>query len=175
MPYDPSKARAHRLVWLAVRAGALPRPSALPCTDCGSVWTAGRARHHYDHSLGYALEHALDVQPVCVSCHVKRGFARGEYRPRTGQGVTTTACRVCGSATGPFRLRRCGRCRTYWLNHGVERPVVFTPAKLGRPLSAESCSNCGKVSTRYANGRCPACNTYHHKTGRERPSRLFHA
>jgi hypothetical protein len=49
----------------------------IPCMDCGHVHAAGERRHEYDHHLGYAAEHQLDVQAVCTTCHRKRERARG--------------------------------------------------------------------------------------------------
>ena|SRR5579863_9599822 len=54
------------------RTGRTPKASQLNCTDCG------KPACEYDHYLGYAKEHWLDVEPVCRSCHHKRGFKRGE-------------------------------------------------------------------------------------------------
>jgi hypothetical protein len=78
-PHRPPAAAqeaAHRALRLAVRYGRIPRASTLPCVDCGHVWTPGERRHEYDHHLGYAPEHRLDVQPVCTTCHADRERAR---------------------------------------------------------------------------------------------------
>jgi hypothetical protein len=83
--------------------------------DCGAP------ARDYDHYLGYAVIHHLDVEPVCHSCNIKRGFARGEFRSRKGQGQKTFACRVCGREEGPFRHGRCNRCRQYFDVHGADR------------------------------------------------------
>lgn len=55
-----------------VAAGRIPPPNSLPCTDCGHRWQTGDPRHEYDHYLGYAAVHHLDVQPVCTRCHHQR-------------------------------------------------------------------------------------------------------
>jgi len=53
---------AKEAVQRAVRIGRLTRPSA--CEQCGAP--APLQAHHY---LGYAHEHWLDVQWLCVQCH----------------------------------------------------------------------------------------------------------
>ena len=63
----PERTRARREVFKAVRLGTLPAPTSLACTDCHSKAS------EYDHWLGYDLDHQLDVQPVCKTCHEKRG------------------------------------------------------------------------------------------------------
>lgn len=57
--------------------GLLPDPNSLPCVDCGHVYAEGERRHEYDHHLGYAAKHQLDVQAVCTTCHRKRERDRG--------------------------------------------------------------------------------------------------
>lgn len=69
------KRDAHRRVALAVRSGRIPRPALLRCTDCG------RPAAHYDHHRGYAPEHALSVQPVCVACHWQRTYVPSPGSP----------------------------------------------------------------------------------------------
>lgn len=70
------KKQARRRVNYLVEAGLIPRPSSLPCHDCGQVWAPRRRRHEYDHYLGYAAEHHEDVQCVCTSCHRNRESRR---------------------------------------------------------------------------------------------------
>ena len=65
---------ARRAVYVAVRYGRLPRVKSVKCVDCGDPAA------EYDHFLGYAKEHRLNVEPVCLSCHRKRGFRRGEIK-----------------------------------------------------------------------------------------------
>lgn len=73
---DREKARARSRLSSKKIRGTMPRASALRCTDCGEPAS------DYDHHNGYSKEHALDVQPVCRPCHVKRGIARGELGRR---------------------------------------------------------------------------------------------
>ena len=75
---DEDHRQARQRVQSAARAGRLPRPRDLPCTDCGHIWQAGGPWHDYDHYLGYAAEHQLDVECVCRPCHLQRMTARGE-------------------------------------------------------------------------------------------------
>lgn len=60
-------AAAHMAVFLAVRAGRLPRlDGSVPCVDCRQPAT------EYDHRE-YAKP--LDVEPVCRPCNLRRGPA----------------------------------------------------------------------------------------------------
>nr|WP_230949513.1 hypothetical protein [Burkholderia stagnalis] len=63
---------------IEARTGERPHPHCLPCTDCGHLYALGERRHEYDHHLGYAAEHHLDVQAVCTLCHAKRDSARAK-------------------------------------------------------------------------------------------------
>ncbi len=69
-PRDPEHERARKAVAYAIRCGALPHPSTVPCLDCGHL--GADRRHEYDHHLGYAPAHRLDVEPVCTTCHADR-------------------------------------------------------------------------------------------------------
>ena len=60
------KHRARSLVNVRIRRGTLVSPSTLLCVDCGGPAS------EYDHYLGYAPEHKLDVQAVCRPCHLTR-------------------------------------------------------------------------------------------------------
>lgn len=50
----------------AISSGALPPAKECTCVDCGEP------ARHYDHR---DYNKALEVQPVCVSCNLKRGPA----------------------------------------------------------------------------------------------------
>ena len=75
-PRGAAQEAAHKAVEVAVRFRRISRANDLPCTDCGDEWAPGERRHEYDHYLGYAPEHRLDVQPVCTTCHADRERAR---------------------------------------------------------------------------------------------------
>ena len=66
-----SDPRASGAVGQAIRQGKLPHPTTLRCMDCGATATC------YDHYLGYAREHWLDVQPVCDRHNGARAWAPG--------------------------------------------------------------------------------------------------
>lgn len=74
---DGDREQARQRVNVEVRTGRRPHPNTLPCTDCGHVWSEGERRHEYDHHLGYAPEHHLDVEVVCTTCHAARESRRG--------------------------------------------------------------------------------------------------
>lgn len=76
-PRSGDKIQARQRVNVEVRCGRRPHPNSIPCTDCGHEWKRGDRRHEYDHHLGYAAEHHLDVQSVCTTCHHKREASRG--------------------------------------------------------------------------------------------------
>jgi len=58
----PDRRRARYMVVNAVRSGRLIKPDA--CEKCLRV---RKVQSH--HHLGYSLEHALDVQWLCIRCH----------------------------------------------------------------------------------------------------------
>lgn len=64
VPANREKIAARAAVAYAVRTGKLPRVSSLACHACDAPAA------HYHHYLGYALEHKLDVVPVCHTHHV---------------------------------------------------------------------------------------------------------
>ncbi len=47
----------------AVEKGRMPRARTLRCRHCG------KQAHSYHHHKGYAVEHHLDVIPLCHQCH----------------------------------------------------------------------------------------------------------
>ena len=72
------KLQARRRVNFLIESGKLPKPSSVPCVDCGHI--GNDRRHEYDHFLGYEPEHHEHVQPVCQECHVQRTVDRGEVK-----------------------------------------------------------------------------------------------
>jgi hypothetical protein len=116
-----TKVQARSRVAIAVKYGRLPAAKTQTCVDCG-----GPARQ-YDHYLGYTVEHALSVQPVCIACHERRSQARGEhYGPARPHPNHVDACVVCGRVVEgrkPYRHGRCPRCRLHFRKYGTERPV----------------------------------------------------
>lgn len=77
---DGDVKQARRRVNVLVRTGRIARPNDLPCSDCSHVYRDGERRHEYDHYLGYAAEHHLDVEAVCTTCHIEREKSRGVVR-----------------------------------------------------------------------------------------------
>lgn len=67
------KHAAKMAVRRALRSGLLVRADC--CELCSATEGAadGRALHGHHH-LGYAIEHWLDVQWLCMSCHMKVHF-----------------------------------------------------------------------------------------------------
>lgn len=103
LPCDGDRKQARQRVNVEVRCGRRPHPNELPCVDCGHVWAIGERRHEYDHHLGYAAEHHLDVQPVCTICHAARDSVKAkqthclrghEYTPENTI-IKKTGCRQC--------------------------------------------------------------------------------
>lgn len=72
---DGDKKQARARVNHAVDVKRIPDPNELPCADCGHAYRDGE-RHEYDHYLGYAAEHQMSVQAVCIPCHKAREMAR---------------------------------------------------------------------------------------------------
>ncbi len=77
----PEKVKAREGVHAEIRAGRLPHPSTLKCSDCNNPATS------YDHHNGYS--DALDVEAVCFKCHGKRSVTRGEHRLTTKRKTAT--------------------------------------------------------------------------------------
>jgi hypothetical protein len=75
---DGDNRQANDRVDRLVQAGVIPHPRDVSCFDCGHI--GPDKMHHYDHYLGYAVEHHEDVQAVCVGCHIRRGWARRRNR-----------------------------------------------------------------------------------------------
>lgn len=65
-----SNRKAIHAVNKAVKNGDLPHIRTQICVDCGA-----QARH-YDHR---DYDKPLIVEPVCVSCNLKRGKAKGSH------------------------------------------------------------------------------------------------
>lgn len=66
----PEKVQARNAIAHAIERHGMTPAKELSCFDCG----APAAR--YDHFLGYARIHWLDVQPVCVRCCARRESTR---------------------------------------------------------------------------------------------------
>ena len=62
----PNRVKARILVNLNVRKGILPHVTTLKCIDCGNN------AEQYDHHKGYDKKNWLNIQPVCMKCHVTR-------------------------------------------------------------------------------------------------------
>ena len=106
-PRDNDRKQARQRVNVEVRTGRRPHPNTLPCTDCGHVWTEGERRHEYDHHLGYAAQHHLDVQSVCTACHAKRDSAKAK-QTHCKHGHEFTADNTIIKSNG---MRQCRECR----------------------------------------------------------------
>jgi len=106
-PRDGDKAQARQRINVEVRSGRRPHPNTIPCSDCGHVWEEGERRHEYDHYMGYAPGHHLEVSAVCTTCHAKRDSAKAKQ----------THCKLGHEFTGentyikPNGTRGCVKCR----------------------------------------------------------------
>lgn len=105
---DGDKVQARQRINALVRSGQIPKPNALPCTDCGHVWKLGERRHEYDHHKGYGAEHHLDVEAVCKACHVKRDNAKAA-QTHCMHGHEFTADNTIIHANGTRHCRECRR------------------------------------------------------------------
>jgi hypothetical protein len=123
--------KARQTVNVAVRLGRLPRPNDLPCKDCGHIWTVGERRHEYDHYLGYAPEHWLDVQAVCTKCHAKRDSVLTHCH----RGHEFTEANTIHNKNGTRSCRECrhehdrsrGRDAAYWRSYRAKRKANGRP------------------------------------------------
>ncbi len=102
---DGDRKQARQRINVEVRTGYRPHPNDMPCVDCGHVWRDGERRHEYDHHLGYAPEHHLDVVARCTRCHAAREGKAVQTHCKHGHEFTeqntyrkangTRACRAC--------------------------------------------------------------------------------
>jgi hypothetical protein len=67
---DGDKKQARAKVNYAVERQRMPRANTVPCFDCGHI--GSDKKHEYDHYKGYDAVNHLEVQCVCVPCHLKR-------------------------------------------------------------------------------------------------------
>lgn len=123
---DGDKVQARATVNRLVRTGYLPRPSDLPCVDCGRVWEPGERRHEYDHYNGYGEGFHLDVVVVCSLCHAIRDSKRKKQtRCINGHSLAdayiakngTRHCKECRRASD----RQRGRDAAWWRNYRREK------------------------------------------------------
>jgi hypothetical protein len=147
---DGDKLQARRRINYLVEQGLVPPPDDLACRDCGHF--GPERRHQYDHYLGYAAAHHLDVEALCEFCHIKREMHRGSRRsgdswknfrhlltPRIqknvyqlrqkGEANTTIMC-ACGCGTEFLKFDSSGRSRKFISGHNLrDQPDVRNYAK----------------------------------------------
>jgi len=63
---NPEKFRAYKIIYSAVRSGAIDRPSA--CCRCGNEVLDTRCMHAHHHDY----DKPLDVEWLCSGCHGRR-------------------------------------------------------------------------------------------------------
>lgn len=119
-PRDGDRAQARQRINVEVKAGRRPHPNTIPCADCGHVWEGGERRHEYDHHLGYAPQHHLDVQAVCTLCHAKRDSAKAA-QTHCIHGHEFTAANTFFKSNGTRACIECGRVR----DRGRKRPPGY--------------------------------------------------
>lgn len=122
-PRDGDKLQARQRINVEVRTGRRPHPNALPCADCGHVWSEGERRHEYDHHLGYDAAHHYDVEAVCTRCHhlrsakthCSKGHPFDDFN--TIVGPRGRLCRACRREHDRNR----GRDAAYWRAYRTRR------------------------------------------------------
>ncbi|MEG4518853.1 hypothetical protein [Microcoleus sp. AT9b-C5] len=82
---DGDKNQARNRVNYAVSRNKLPRARNIPCVDCGHLGDDGvpprKLRlHEYDHYKGYDAVNHLEVECVCVPCHIDRERQRRQEK-----------------------------------------------------------------------------------------------
>lgn len=93
---------AQALVNHCVKVGILAKPDR--CESCGKQAT-GRGLHGHHHR-GYSPQHALDVQWLCVACHIR---TQHEEAPVTLRFDVDGAVNQCRASTKYGR--RCRKSR----------------------------------------------------------------
>lgn len=124
---DGDRKQARQRINVEVRTGRRSHPNNLPCADCGRLWSEGGPRHEYDHYLGYAAEHHLHVEAVCVPCHAKRDSAKAR-QTHCKHGHEFTSENTIIKSNG---MRQCRECRrdydrrrrdaSYWRQYRADR------------------------------------------------------
>ncbi len=94
------KKQAQLFVYHQTSRRGMPKASSLRCVDCP------KQASDYDHYLGYAKKHWLDVQPVCRSCHFKREYKRNPNRLEHLRKARRKRC-----PHGEFPASGCVKCR----------------------------------------------------------------
>jgi len=61
----PNQTKAQHAVNHAIRDGKLQKVSSFKCTYCPNK------AQQYHHHKGYEPKYYLDIEPVCVKCHIK--------------------------------------------------------------------------------------------------------
>ncbi len=85
-PRDGDKLQARARVNLLVKNGILPKPAAVPCSNCGHI--GPDRRHEYHHFKGYGAEDQLTAKVLCSKCHHKDEPNHiGRKRNKEGQWV----------------------------------------------------------------------------------------
>lgn len=107
---EADKVAARSAVNVEVRFGRMPAPNALPCADCGHLWTVGERRHEYDHHRGYDPRHWLDVEAVCTTCHHERDDPRLNAT-HCIRGHEFSEANTIRRADGHRMCRACARAR----------------------------------------------------------------
>jgi hypothetical protein len=104
---DGDKLQARQRVNVEVRSGYRVHPNKLPCTDCGHVYVEGGPHHEYDHYKGYAAVNHLEVEAVCIPCHVARDSLKARQVACVhGHPFTPENTRIRANGT-----RECLACR----------------------------------------------------------------
>lgn len=128
-PRSGDKQQARQRINVEVRTGRRPRANALPCVDCGHIWSPGERRHEYDHYLGYDAEHHYHVQAVCTVCHSKRdnkktmqtSCVNGHAFTPDNTGFKPNGTRFCRECRRDFDRNRRGRDAQYWRDYRANR------------------------------------------------------
>lgn len=128
-PREGDKAQARQRVNVEVRTGRRPHPNALPCADCGHVWTRGERRHEYDHVRGYGAAAHLDVESVCTRCHAARDSlkakqthcSKGHAFDAENTGRKPNGTRFCKTCRRAFEKTRQPRGSAYWRKVNAKR------------------------------------------------------
>lgn len=126
---DGDKVQARHRVNVEVRTGKRPHPNTLPCADCGHIHSQGERRHEYDHHLGYAAEHHLEVESVCTLCHAKRDSSKAvqthcKHGHQFSDGNTYIAAngtRHCKACMKNHEKTRGPRGSAYWSKVNTKR------------------------------------------------------
>lgn len=119
---------AHTAIRDAVRHGKISKPTTFKCSDCPKQAT------EYDHYLGYAPEHWLDVQPTCHSCNCKRAWRSRPFAKLHRQRISKAIRGIKRSLETKAKISKANKGR----KHSMQSRINMGMSHLGSKRSIKT-------------------------------------